>query len=278
MTSNDPLTFLILNPAGMLVRGQHNPASPPVHPLLADDFANRHAAWRERVLARPGGFDGARAVLEGFHYERGTLNLRTAYRGYSEGLALRDSLRHAREHGTLTLPAAGAQQPQAEISWGMSLTCYILLPQNYVLCAQRDPRLISQPGIWTCSHTEVMEPSDINAGDMQPLLERLVAEELPALTGLGTQTFVGLSLRKNSYGWQLVALIDLRLVEPDAVVAALLALRPDAETAAWAVCSLEPTKTPADPVPYPETMRRPAGAIPGDFDIAYFLNREVSPC
>lgn len=278
MTLNDPLTFLVLNPAGVLVRGQHNLASPTMHPLLADDFANRHAAWRERVLAGPGGFDGARAVLEGFHYERGTLNLRTAYRSYSEGLALRDSLRHAREHGVLSLPAAGAHQPRAEMSWGMSLTCYVLLPQNYVLCAERDPSLFSLPGIWTCSHTEIMEPSDINPDDMQPLLERLVTEELPALTGLGTQKFVGLSLRKGSYVWQLVALIDLRLAEPEAVVAALLALQPDAETAAWSVCALEPAASATDSNPYPETMRRPAGTVPVDVDIAHFLNREVSPC
>lgn len=274
----DPLTFLVLNPAGMPVRGHHKTASAEVHPLLADDFAQRHATWRDKVLAGPAGFDSARAVLQSFHYEGGTLNLRTAYRSYSEGLALRDSLRHSREHGLLTLPSSGVLQPCPELSWGMSLTCYILLPQNYALCAQRDPRLISQPGLWTCSHTEIMEPSDIDPVDMQALLERLVTEELPPLAGLGTKRFVGLSVRKNSYVWQLVAVVDLRLVEPEVLVSALLALRPDAETAAWSVCPLEATPSATASNPYPEALRRLAGVSPADLNIAHFLKREVSPC
>lgn len=278
MTTHNSLTFLVLNPAGMPVTGQHNPTSPAVHPFLAADFSIRHADWREKVLAHPGGFDGARAVLGGFHYERGTLSLRTAYRSYTEGLALRDSLRHAREHDLFPLPHSATARPHAELSWGLSLTCYVLLPHNHVLCAQRDPNLISSPGRWVCCHTEIIEPSDIDTVNMSPLLQRLVTEELPALAGLGTQKFVGLGLRKNNFCWQLVGVVDLRLVEPQTLVTALLALQPDAETAAWSVYPLEPTESTIASNPYPEPLRRLTGDVPDDFDIAIFLNRAVPPC
>jgi len=275
MTPSDPLTFIVLNPAGLLVNGQHQNTSPSPPSLLVEDIAQRRANWRTTVLSRPEGFDGARAVLEDFCYHRGTLSLRTRYRSYTEGLALRDSLAQARADGEFVLPTSSIMQPRADISWGMSLTSYVLLPGGYALCGERDASLFSLPGAWTCSHTEIMEPTDIDSVAMQPLIARLVAEELPALAGLGIHKFVGLSLRKNSYLWQLVALIDLRLVEPETVRAALLALEPDAETAAWSVVPLE------DAVglnTYHEALYRPAGTLPDDFDIANFLHRAVAPC
>lgn len=275
MKPHDPLTFLVLNPSGLVVRGRHDPVSPAVHPLLNDDFGQRHAEWRQAVLARPGGFDGTRAVLQDFHYARGVLTLRTAYRSYTEGLALRDSLRHARERSLFPVSTTGTLLPRPELSWGMSLTCYVLLPQDHVLCAERNPNLISLPGLWTCSHTEIIEPTDIDPANMQPLLERLVAEELPSLAGLGAHKFIGLSLRKESYVWQLVAVIDLRRVDPDLLGRALLALQPDAETSAWSVCPLEMSTVSTL---YPEVMQRPAGTLPVDFDIAQFLGRAVPPC
>lgn len=277
MTPPDPLTYIVLAPAGMLVRGQHDPASPAILPLLADDVARRHADWRAKVLARPGGFDGERAVLTGFHHEEGALSLATAYRSYTEGLALRDSLREARADGRIVLDESGDMRPDARMSWGMSLTTYALLPHDYVLCAERDPNLISLPGLWTCSHTEIIEPADIDPVGMQRLLSRLVDEEMPALAGMGDLKFVGLSLRKNSYVWQLVSVIDLRGVGLDVLAPALLALQPDAETVAWSVCALEPAAAQL-PNPYPEPLQRPAGTLPVDFDIAQFLNRKVLPC
>jgi hypothetical protein len=239
--------------------------------------ARRHAEWRSTVLARPGGFDGKRAVLTGYHYQQDTLTLHTAYRSYTEGLALRDSLRHARAEGRFPQLEEPLVQPDPALSWGMSLTTYILLPHDYVLCAKRDARLISLAGLWTCSHTEIMEPADIDPHDMQALLARLVAEEMPALAGLGEHKFVGLSLRPGSYLWQLVSLVDLRRAGMDSLVPALLALQPDAETAAWSVCALG-SAARARPNPYPEAMRRPADAVPVDIDIALFLNQQVPPC
>jgi hypothetical protein len=278
MTHPDPLSFLVFTPAGLTVTGHHDCASPPAHPQLHADFVERHADWHKRVLARPEGFDGARAVLQGFDVEGSSLRLTTAYRSYTEGLALRDSLRAAREAGRLQLADVTMSQPDSTLSWGMSLTCYVLLPHDHVLCAERDPNLVSLPGLWTCSHTEIMEPPDIHPMDMQPLLERLVTEEMPALASLGTRKFVGLSLRKKSYLWQLVAVIDLRLVDPEVLSHALASLQPDAETAAWSVHALEDGAAAVTNQYFPAKMQRPADAVPVDCVIAQFLNRMVPAC
>lgn len=274
MTAHDPLTLLVLNSGGVLVRGLHSNTAPPIPPALAGEFLPRHTAWRTRVLSAPAGFDGERAILKRFSYDQGVLSLATGYRSYTEGLALRDSLQHARMHRRLALAPQDLLAPRDELCWGMSLTCYILLPQNHVLCAERDSRLFSLPGAWTCSHTEIIEPTDVDQANMQPLLERLVNEELPALTGLGSLKFVGLGLRTKSYLWQLVGILDLRQYDIAELTPALLALQPDAETASWGVYPLKdaPSKNP-----YPDVLHSPANAL-HDLEVANYLNCAVPVC
>ena len=273
MTPSDPLCFVLLDPAGISVRGIHNPEALDVHPDLATGFAGRHAAWQEGVASSPGGYDGDRAVLVSFRRTEEGLTLRTAYRSYTQGRALRDTLKAAREAGTFVPHPSLFTRPNPMLSWGLSLSTYVLLPRNHMLCAQRSLSLAVAPGLWTASMSEVVEPSDINRTDMSPLLERLRREELPALAGLGTMKFVGLAVRKGDYVWQLVSVLDLRNVEPAALTAALATLLPDAETAAWAAYPLEPDADELRGDLFPEHMACPEGMVPADLATVQFLAR-----
>lgn len=215
------------------MRGNHEPETPGIPDAVADLFNEFHQAWKDCVLSTEGGFDGPRAVLVDYSITNEALSLRTAYRTYTEGLALRETLR---ERG-LTL-TADAHRPRAELSWGLALSTFVLLPGESVLCAQRAQTVAVLPGRWVARHTEVVEPADIHRGSMDGLLQRLVGEEMPALQGLGTLKYVGLAVRPKLHEWQLIGVLDLRHVDLAHLNHALQQLAPDAETAAWAVCSV----------------------------------------
>jgi hypothetical protein len=233
MTKTDTPIFVVFNPQGLVVRGEHQQVTPAVPEAEAELFQEFHQAWREYVLSSDAGFDGPRAVLVDYSHVDGVICLQTAYRTYTEGLALRDTLR---KHGLSA--NAGAPRPQAELAWGLSLSAFVLLPGDSVLCAQRAQTLAVLPGRWVARHTEVVEPADIDPSSMQGLLERLVAEELPELRGMGLAKFVGLAVRPQLHDWQLIAVLDLRHVELGRLNQALERLAPDTETAAWAICSV----------------------------------------
>lgn len=233
MTKPDSPLFVVFQPGGLTVRGEHSPETPSIPESAADLFHEFHQAWKDCVLSKEGGFDGPRAVLVDYEHAGHDLSLRTAFRTYTEGLALRETLR---ERG-LAL-TSGTPRPRAELSWGLSLSAFVLLPGDSILCAQRAQTLAVLPGRWVSSHTEVVEPSDIHPESMHDLLERLVSEEMPPLRGLGTRKFVGLAVRPSLHAWQLIAVLDLRQVELSLLNHALEMLAPDAETAAWAICSV----------------------------------------
>ncbi|MEN3367835.1 MAG: hypothetical protein V7606_5109 [Burkholderiales bacterium] len=274
----DPLRFVAFDPAGLPVRGTHSPATLGIHPGLAVAFSERRQYWREQVLARRGGFDGQRAALVNFDCTEGVVNLLTAHRTYSDGLALRDSLESARKSSLHLPPDVHFARPDPAVSWGMSLSCYVLLPHGHALCAQRALSLAVAPGLWTLNHSEVIEPDDIHPGSMSMLLDRLVEEELSTLKDLGVKKFVGLGLRQRSMSWQLIAVVDLRNEDPSRLVPALAALQPDAETAAWGVFPLMNTASPDAHTMFPCHLRSPQGVIPDDLETAQYLNQAIVSC
>lgn len=279
MTSPDPLNFLAFDPDGISVRGTHLKVHAPLHFALQEAFEDRRRQLERAVLARPGGFNGARAALTAYRYEGGALHLETQFRTYVEGLALRQELRLARERGTIQVSPAELVIPNAALSWGLSVSAYVLLPHDFALCAQRSPAMTVSPGLWTMSHSEIVEPEDIAEEGMQPLLVRLIQEEIPVLRGLGPAKFVGLGVRPLIYGWQLIAVLDLRSANPEALATALANLEPDTETSAWSLVPLESTASFESLGPLPEHLRWPGrSGEPSDFSIARSLNQQVPVC
>lgn len=279
MTHPDPIEFIVFNAAGLSVTGVHQATPAPLHQLLIPGFDQRAREVQHAVLSKPGGFNGPRAVLTSFRADSTHLYLETQDRTYVEGLVLRQSLRLARERGLLRISDADLKLPDPSLSWGLSLSSYVLLPHGFALCAQRSPLMTVAPGLWTMSHSEVVEPDDISEDDMLPLLHRLVAEEAPALQGLGLAKFVGLAVRPLTYAWQLVAVIDLRNVAPSVLASALANLRPDLETSAWSVVPLENTASSEWLGRAAATLLWPAGRpAPSDLKIAQYLNQKVTAC
>lgn len=275
MTSTDHLRFTVFNAGGLKVRGNHSPAGLPVLESLQADHAAAHQAWLTRVLTRPGGFDGHRAVLinaqpsdASLHPE--SVELTTGYRSYTEGRALHDVLATARTNG-LELTNRQFLVPDLELAWGFSLSTTILLPCDHVLCAQRSTKLLVSPGQWLPNFTEVIEPSDMDSVDMAPLCERLIAEEVPLFQSAGPHRFVGLGVRKDSYDWQLVSVLDARQAV-DSVLKVLAQLEPDAETEQWGIAPLTPAAAIAGKLFYPESIVRPAAI---DLALPQFLLENI---
>lgn len=276
MTTSDTLQFSYFNPAGLTVRGIHVPTGLPVLSQLQDAHASAHAAWRARVSAKPGGFDGDRAVLikvrpsdASGHPE--SLDLTTGYRTYTEGRALHDVLADARKQG-FTLSDQQLATPDRELTWGFSLCTTILLPYDHVLCAQRSSKLLVSPGQWLPHFTEVIEPSDMNAVTMAQLLERLVVEEVPPFRQAGAHRFVGLGVRHGSYTWQLASVLDARH-SPELVIEAIEKLQPDAETEQWGIAPLTHSAAIAGKLLYPSSIARPAAI---DVTLAQYLSERIS--
>lgn len=228
MSEHDPLLFVVARPAGLNVSGVHDAAHAPVSPALRVEYEGAHARWLAKIAAKPGAFDGHRAVLQHYVHRGEHLALQTNYRTYTQGRALKDAWVQANPQGLAEPPA----QPDVGASWGLSLLTLVFLPFGHVLCAQRSPKLMVNPGMWTVAQTEVVEPSDISAGDMSALLRRITEEEMPCLAGLGSHRYIGLGVRAASYTWQLVSVLDLRTASTP-VLHALGYLAPDDETAAW---------------------------------------------
>lgn len=241
-----PVQWLAFDPRGLVVRGIHQPGAMPVHPRYEKGFDAVWADVRERVLRAPGGFDGQRAALVHWELEpgRGTrpacLSLETGFRPYSQGTALKQLIAEDGHWDTEVLASiADLQQPQPGLSWGSSLTSVVLLPHGKVLAGLRSSHLQASPGAWSCVFTEILEPDDVSPWNMDDLLERLVREELPLLTGKGTHRFVGLMLLPQSYTWSLVSVLDLRAQPAHEMDALLAQMAPDEETQAWASLPLQ---------------------------------------
>lgn len=268
MINPDPISLIFFNPKGFTVSGSHSPSGLPVHPDIEKAFEDNHKQWLEKISGGLG-FDGDRAAITGYQYSPGHLHLSTAYRTYTEGRAMRDAI--------YAQPKRRSNTPEASLSWGMSLTAYVLMPYGHILCSQRSKTLAVAPGIWTAAHTEVMEPGDVDSASMAPLLARLVDEEIPALSGIGTHKFVGLGLRQRSYTWQLIAVLDLRDVPMAEVLARLELLHASAETDAWAARAAYPVRhiAAAQSEFYPEKLRYTASVVPEDMSIAQELNDKV---
>jgi len=236
-----PVQWLAFDPRGLVVRGAHQPGAMPVHLRYEKGFDAVWADVRERVLRAPGGFDGQRAALVHWELEpaRGTrpacLSLETGFRSYSQGTALKHLIaRDGHWDAEVLASIADLPQPQPGLSWGSSLTSVVLLPNGKVLAGQRSSHLQASPGVWSCAFTEILEPDDVSAWNMDDLLERLVRDELPLLAGKGTHRFVGLMLLPRSYTWSLVSVLDLRAQPAHEMDALLAQMVPDEETQAWA--------------------------------------------
>lgn len=241
-----PVHWLVLDPAGLSVRGQHHPETLPVHPRLQDAFDAQWPQVLQRVLATPGGFDGKRAALVHWQFDpagRGRpaqLSLTTGFRTYTQGTTLKKLMAQDAlwsEDFPQGLPPG--LQPEPSLSWGSSLTTVVLLPNGRVLAGQRGQHMQANPGRWACVFTEILEPDDVSPWGMNDLLERLVEEELPLLLGRGLHRYVGLMLIPRSYTWTLVSVLDLRAEPADELDALLLRMKPDAETQAWASLALQ---------------------------------------
>lgn len=213
------------------VQGTHSARPAPVHGALRSAHAMLHSQTLRRIHATPGAFDGERAVIAELRQQPQRLELITLHRTYSEGLALKQLLSSAQVRKTLNCPADLVPQP--ELSWGAALALVVLLPEQRVLAGQRASHLLVDPGQWCCAFTEVLEPGDVPGGNMRPVLDRLIAEELPAFAQLGTPRFVGLVRWRQTWGWSLVGVLDLRNEPAHAVRQALELLQPDDETQAW---------------------------------------------
>lgn len=223
-------TWLAFASNGFELKGHHCPEPLPVAAQFEEQVLARTERVKERVLAKPGGFDGPRAVIYNWSADAGELTLRTGYRSYCQGLALKEVIA---EQST----AAGVRQACGRLYpallWGSALACVVLLPQGRILLGQRSPYLAVRPGEWTCWMTEVLEPNDIREEGMAGLPERLLREELPAFAGLADARIHGL-LVKDNHTTQLVGVLDLRPAAHAEVARALAALAPDAETVNWA--------------------------------------------
>lgn len=272
----DTLRFVAFNPRGMQVRGTHDPESMPVAEQLQQDCSRRQEEWRSKILARPGGFDGHRAPVLSFRATADTLQVHTGYRTYTQSRALRDALDAARGSQDLVLSPNDLLRPRAGLSWGASLATFVLLPHEHVLCAHRAEPLATDPGIWTCCSTEILEPTDLDRRNMDKLLARLVSEELPSLGGLGQHRFVGLGVRPLSYTWQLVSVLDLRPVPLEQLVPVLSAMQPDTETAGWAVLPLQ--SIALDERPYPPALYSPDAVTSAHLATAQFVSRGMPAC
>lgn len=215
------------------VCGFHSAQEMPMAPALRPAFETQHARELAQVLAQPQGFDGRRAALTRWAHRPGQLQLHTGERGYT---ASRLMARLIQAHGG---PPCGAQ-PDPAWSWGIALASLVLLPDQRVLVGRRAEHLRSAPGRWAAVFTEVLEPADMAPAGMEPVLARLVAEELAPLQGLGPHHFVGLIHLTLSRQWILVAALDLRDVPAAPLAAALAALAPDHETVDWATQALDP--------------------------------------
>ncbi len=226
------LRFLAFDATGYSVRARHDPETADVDPRLKAAFELTHPGVLARVLARPGGFDGQRACLMSWSQDGRQLALQTRFRTYTQGLALKQVLKGARETDSLLEARLAEPQPLPGASWGMSLVCVVLLPGDRVLAGQRSPNMLAAPGAWSCGFTEVLEPADTAHADLAQVARRLVAEELPALGTLPAPRIVGLGVRDDSYTWQLAALLDARELGHEALEA-VGRLRPDAETSAF---------------------------------------------
>jgi hypothetical protein len=232
LAAPDLLKFVAFDADGLFVSGKHTPAQAPVSPELQVVYQRRCEAWKAKVLSRPGGFDGERAALQSYQHGDKGLQLMTAYRSYTEGRALADAWLERPAHLDQQAQAGGVL---AGASWGMSLVTFIRLPGDLWLSGRRSAAMLALPGVWSVGFTEMMEPVDIQSVTMQPLLDRLVREEMPSMASLGDHRFVGLSVRPRTYSWQLVSVLDVSKVETQPLRAALEALQPDEETDAWGV-------------------------------------------
>ncbi len=236
------LRFLAFDARGLSVSARHECATAPVDPRLNTRFELARPEVLARVLARPGGFDGERACLVGWSQDGGHLSLQTRFRTYTQGLALKQVLKGARETDALLETRLGEPQPLPGASWGMSLVCVVLLPEDRVLAGQRSPNMLVSPGAWSCGFTEVLEPADTAHADLAQVARRLVSEELPALAALPAPRIVGLGVRDDTYTWQLAALLDARALGAEALEA-VSRLQPDAETSAFEALPLHTNRT-----------------------------------
>lgn len=246
-SSFHPVHWLVFNAVGLLVQGVHTPDVLSVHPRLQSDFDAFLPAVRSRVLARTGGFDGPCAALTSWAYTSvptsgpARLSITTGMRTYCQSNTLKQLMVKDvlwAQQRSLWLP--NGIQPDATCSWGSSLTTVVLLPGNSILVGKRSDNLQTNPSKWSCLFTEILEPSDVTLSSMEPLLDRLVQEELPFFKKLGLHRFVGLMLVPECYTWTLVSVLDLRALPIEPLDAMLATLSPDEETQAWTRVMLHP--------------------------------------
>jgi hypothetical protein len=272
MNISDSLTLTYLHPTGLTVRGAFDAAPAPVEPRLQTSFLVEREKWLRKIANNPKSFNGHRAVLTGFEVTAGELHLQTAYRTYADGRALHDALRVGRSSG-VTMQQDWFTRPRPELSWGFSLLTAVLLPGGKLLCNQRSQSMAVNPGKWSPFFTEIIEPSDVEAGGMQGLLDRLVAEELAPLRGLGSHKCVGVGVRPQSYTWQLFSVLDLR--EAPGALQALEALAPDDETMAWGELTLAAADTKGQAPTLPAHFLAPVDISPDEIrPLLEFLSLE----
>lgn len=254
-----PFHWLFFDARGVLVNGEHAHTQLPIHRAIQADFDELLPSNRARILASPNGFEGPCAPLLQWtpakkNEDMARLVIKTGFRPYTHSNTLKRLLASSRawEHTqSSTFVAHETLQPLPSLSWGFSLTTVVLLSRNRILMGQRGANMDASPGRWSAVFTEIIEPKDISLSSMEPLLHRLVQEELPAFVNAGTHRFVGLLLLPESYTWTLVSVLDLRDVDGEHIETLVASLAPDEETQAWYTHDLN---MPLEPSMLPNTQ------------------------
>lgn len=289
MPTHSPLHIVVFDACGLRISSSHIHAPAPISAALQQQHALHWARWRVKVK----GQDNLRAVLTRLEQSSdGAIVLHTAERTYSEARALADAIddRALQPAGSPHTPASppvgeaatplqqAASQLDPGESWGLSALLFVYLPGDTILCSRRGPRLHVFPNLWTCEHTEIIEPADVVANRVSLVFRRVLQEELPCLAGFGSPRPVALGVRQIARNWQLVGVLDLSDLPMAALHSALVQLPLNEETAAWCAWHprMEDDAMPPCPSWCPEVLWSQPADVPRDVDLAIAVRRRLS--
>jgi hypothetical protein len=274
MQDLDLLDLIVFNPKGLLVRGMHSSVRPPLHAVLNAMLPGEYARLQGEAGPPKTPVDQECAVLTWCEHQDGILDIATASRSRLESQAMRACLESARSTGMLTFHERCEMQPYPPLSWGLSLACYVLFPGGFALCSQPQAST-DHDGNWSLGTTEIVVPHDVRVDSMQEVLRRHVSTQLAPFQGLGHQKIVALGLRRASYAWQLVGVVDLRRVEPSQLNEALSHLRSRSTATQWAKVSLHALPLESNLPAILSRLPLVSGLDSSDFPLVQFLSENI---